>query len=184
MSGTLVNSSEDGANARNLTIVVFDRFDSRLSGIACGDRRGKNEHVFVLYHGSDVIAEDQLASRRMLGGDHVDSLMCIEVHKVTSGQLFCKAGADDLGSIEAEDGINYSCVIIIGHQFLRDSLSLGKSGLLCRYVNIIIDMAMACCEVTVGHTQKQVFFFCSDLIAACGRHIVSVPKKLKKAPFF
>jgi hypothetical protein len=110
--------------------------------------------------------------------------MRVEVHKVTFSQLFSKAGADDLSSVKTENGINYSCVVIVGNQFLGNSLSLGKTGLLRRYVNIVIDVGVAGCEVTAGYAQKQIFFFCSDLIATCGRHIVSVPKKPKKPLFF
>lgn len=140
MSCTFVNGSEYSANTCDLTAIVFDRFDSRLSGKACGNRCGKHEYVFAFDHRGNIVAEDKLASGCVLGSYHVDGLMRVEVHKITFSQLFGKAGTYDLSSVETENGINYSCVVIVGNQFLGNSLSLGKTGLLRRYVNIVIDV--------------------------------------------
>jgi hypothetical protein len=106
----------------------------------------------------------------MLGGYHVNGLVRVEVDKVALGQLVGKASANDLGAVKAENGIHNGVGSVIGNQLLSNCLCLGKTGLLGGYVNIIIDMAMTGCKVSLGHAKKQISVFGSDFIRFFGWH--------------
>ena len=143
VSRALINGSEDRANSRNHAVVVFDSLNSSLSGISRSDRCGKDKHVLTCDHGNDIVAEEKLASRGMLGSYHVYGLMRVKISKVTLGQLLGNKRADDLRSVEAEDSVDDSITAIIGYQLLCESLRLGKTSLLSGHVDIVVDMAMA-----------------------------------------
>ena len=66
---TLVGSGEDGRQARHGAAVVVDRLDGRLHGVAGGDGGRQDEDVLALDHRGEIVAEDDLASAGVLGGD-------------------------------------------------------------------------------------------------------------------
>ena len=50
ISGTLIGGCEDGADAGNMSVVVLDGLNSRLSSISRGDGCRQNENVLSLNH--------------------------------------------------------------------------------------------------------------------------------------
>lgn len=178
----LVESCKYRADACYGTVIILDRLDSRLSGISRGDRCGENENVLALDHRNDIVTEDKLASRGVLGGDHIDGLMRVEIHKIAVSQLLGEAGSYYLSAVEAEDGVDDGGVIIIRHKLLSYRLSLGKTGLLGSHVDIIVYMAVAGCKVTLGDAKVEVLVLGSDLCGIDGWHYSSVPRS--KRPFF
>ena len=168
---TFIDGCKYCADTCYRAVIILYGLDSRLGGVSRGYGCGEDEDVLAGYHGDNVIAEDKLASRCMLGGDHVDGLVSIQIQIVTVSKLLGKAGADHLGAVEAEDGIDDGAGAIIGDQLLCDRLRLGKTGFLCCYVYIIIYMAMAGCKMAFRDAKVEVFVLCSDFGRVNGWHL-------------
>jgi hypothetical protein len=114
--------------------------------------------MLALHHGGQVVAQDDLAAGGVLRRDDVDGLVGVHVGKAVLRQLVGKAGADDLGAVQAEHGVHDGVVLVSRHQFFCHGLCLGKAGLLGGDVDVIIDMAVAGGKMTLCHAQEQVAF--------------------------
>ena len=136
--------------------VVVHGLHSGLHGVAGGDGSGQNEHMLALDHGGQIVAQDDLAAGGVLRGDHINGLVGVHVGKAVLGQLVGKAGADDLCAVQAENGIHDGVVLVGSHQLFCHSLCLGKAGLLGGDIDIVIDVAVAGCEMALCHTQEQI----------------------------
>ena len=160
----LVGGCENSADARNVSVVVFYRLNSRLCGVTCGNRRVEDQHILTLDHGDSVVAEEKLASDGVLGGNYVYRLVGVDVSVALLRQLTGNTSAYDLSAVEAEDGVNDGVLCVIGNKLLCYSLRLGKTCLLRRNVDVIVNMAVAGCKMPFGHSQKKIFVICLDLI--------------------
>ena len=108
-----VHRGEDGTDTYNHAAVILDGFNRRLCGVARGHRARKDEHVLALDHGHDIIAEEKLAARGVLGRDDINRLVRVHIGEIGPGQLVCKAGADDLRAVEAKNGVdNGACLVV------------------------------------------------------------------------
>ena len=76
-------------------------------------------------HGYQVVPEDQLAGGVVLWGDHIDGLVGIDGDKAGPVQLLGQVGADNLGAVQAEDGVHNGA----GHIMLRQSLGTSSASL-------------------------------------------------------
>lgn len=112
--------------------------------------------MLALDHGGQIVAQDDLAAGGVLRGDDIDGLVGIHVGKAVLGQLVGKAGADDLCAVQAENGIHDGVVLVGSHQLFCHGLCLGKAGLLGGDIDIVIDVAVAGCEMALCHTQEQI----------------------------
>ena len=110
----------------------------------------------ALDHRGEIVAEDDLAAAGVLGGDDVDGLVGIHIGKAVFGQLVGQTGADDLRAVQTEHGIHDGAVLIGSHQLLGDSLRLREAGFLGGDIDIVIDVAVAGCEMALCHTQEQI----------------------------
>lgn len=164
------HGGEDGADARNRAAVILDRLNRRLSRVARGNRTGEDEHVFALNHGHDIVAEEELTARGVLGRDDVYGLVGVHIGEISPRQLICKAGADDLGAVEAKNGVNNGVCLIVRNKILGNGSCLGKTCFLRGHVDIIVYMAVACGEMTLRNTQKKVVALGSDLISFFSWH--------------
>lgn len=170
ISRTLVHGGEYCTNSRNDTAVIFDSLDCRLCGKSGYYRIRKNENIFALYHGNKVITEDYPAFRGTLRSDNVNRLVGVHVSESTFCQLTCKAGTDDLCAVKAEDSINDCIVVVITDKLGCEGGSLGQTGLVSGNINIVIDVAVACCKVTFAYTEKEISVLCFDFIRVFNRH--------------
>ena len=114
--------------------------------------------MFARDHGRGIFAEQQLAAGGVFRRDHIDGLVGVHVYIAVAGQLAGHAGADDLGAVQAEDGIHDGGVGIRADQFQCHGARFGKAGLLHGNVNVIIDMAVACGKVPLCHAQYKILF--------------------------
>ena len=112
--------------------------------------------MLALDHGGQIVAQDDLAAGGVLRGDDIDGLVGVHVGKAVLGQLVGKAGADDLRAVQAENGIHDGVVLVGSHQLFCHGLCLGKAGLLGGDIDIVIDVAVAGCEMALCHTQEQI----------------------------
>ena len=78
--------------------------------------------------------------------------------------------ADDLCAVEAENSINYGVAAIIRNKLLGNRLRLGKTSLLSGYVDIIVNMAVAGCKMSLGYAKEKILVSCSYLCSVNGRH--------------
>ena len=123
--GALVHRGEDSGHTGRLAAVITDGLHRALHGVAGGDRCRQHQHVLILDHWGGVFAEDQLAAGGMLRCDDVDSLVGVHIAVARLGQLAAHAGADDLGAVQAEDGVDNGSAAVAAYQFLGSSAGLG-----------------------------------------------------------
>ena len=159
---TFLRASEDGANANGDTAVITDRFDCGFRGIACGDGCRENENVLADDHGSDIIAEDDLASAGVFGGDDVNGAVRVHVHVACARQLACHASAHDFRAVETKDRVDD----LRGGNLIAKELcaraSLGKAVLGHGEVNIIIRMAVAGGKMPHSYAQGEISVLAGD----------------------
>ena len=161
---TFLRASEDGANADGQAVVVADRFDGGFCGIARGDRCREDEDVLADDHGRDIIAEDHLAAAGVFGGNDVDGAVRVHIHVARACQLACHASAHDLRAVQTENGIDD---LIGGDQVTKELCAgarLGESVFGHREINVVIQMAVAGCEMTLCHAQGKVSVLAGNLI--------------------
>ena len=166
----LFGGGKDRGDTHHAATVIIHRLNGTQRGVAGGHRSGQDQHMLALHHGYHIIPQHQLATHRMLGGQHVDSLVGVHIHIPIVGQLIRQAGADYLGAVQTQDGIHRRRDIVIRQQLLRHGLSLRQTHLLGGHVDIIIGMAVTGGKMTTGHAQKQIFTFRRDLERFFGRH--------------
>lgn len=167
---------KDGGNTHGFAAVVIDGVDCRLGGIACGDRNGENENVLAADHGCDVIAEHKLRAGGVLGGDDIDCLMRVDVDEVVFGKLSCEAGADHLGAVETENGIDdLGGVTVIGAERFGNGGCLGKTAFLCGDVDVIVTVRVVGRKMSLGNSQIEIGARGFDLGNACRWHKKSPP---------
>src|SRR5699024_1758689 len=151
----LVGGGEDGRQARHLPAVVLHRLHGRLDGVAGGDGGRQDQHVPAPHHGGDVVPQDDLAARGVLGGDDVDGLVGIHVAEAVLGQLVGHTGADHLGAVQAQDGVHDGGALVHVHQLFGGLRRFGQAGLLHGHVNVIVDVAVAGGEVPPCDAQDH-----------------------------
>ena len=138
--------------------VVVHGFHGCLNGVAGGDGCRQNEDVLALDHGGKIIPQNDLAAGGVFRRDDVDGLVGVHIGKAVLGQLVGNAGADDLCAVQTEHGIHDGAVLVSADQLLCHGLGLGKAGLLGGHVDVIVDVAVAGCKMSLGHPQEQFAF--------------------------
>ena len=138
--------------------IVVDGFDRALGRIAGGDRRRQHQDVLTRDHGGGIFPEKKLAADRVFRRDHIDGLVGVHVDVPGLGQFAGHAGAQDLGAVQAKDGIHDRRVGIGPYQFRRGGACFRKTALGHRHINIIVDVAVACDKVTFADAQQKVGF--------------------------
>ena len=146
---------EDGRQACDRAAVVVDSLDGSLCGVAGGDGSRQDEHMLALDHGGQIVAQDDLAAGGVLRRDDIDGLVGVHVGEAVFRELVGQAGADDLGAVQAEDGIHDGAMLIGSHQLLCHGLGLGQTGFLGGHVDVIVDMAVAGGKMPLCHAQEQ-----------------------------
>ena len=159
-----LRASKDGANADGQAVVIADRFDGGFGGISRRDGCREDEDVLADDHGRDIIAEDHLAAAGIFGGNDVDGAVRVHIHIARFGQLACHASAHDLRSVQTENGIDD----LIGGNLVAKELCagarFGESVFGHREINVVIQMAVAGCKMTLCHAQGKVSVLAGNLI--------------------
>ena len=153
---TLINGRIDGSKACDGAAVVLDRIHSYAGGTTGRNRGCEDEDILSGNSGDRVIAEDKSACCHFLGGKNVYGLMRVKIHEAAVGKTLSHTGSYNLHLIETKDGIYNCAVVVIGYELLCDCTSLRKSGLLHRYINVIIHMTVSLHKVTLSHAKEKV----------------------------
>ena len=98
--------------------------------------------MLVADHGLQVIPEQQLAGCVVLRCDHVDGLVGVDGDKSGPAQLLGQVGADNLGAVQAEDGVYNGGGHIVLYQGLGGQLGLALAGLQGGHVQIAVDVGV------------------------------------------
>ena len=85
-----VDGGKDRGNTRNPAAVILHRFHGRPGGISRSHGGAEDQNVFTLDHGNDIVPEEQLAARGILGRDHVNGLMGVQIGVPTCRKGFSK----------------------------------------------------------------------------------------------
>ena len=173
MTADLLLGSKDRGYAYGLTAVIFNCIQRLLYRSAGRHRNGKNQYVLTLDHGDDVITEQHLTAAH-LRSYHVDGLMGVDVTEIILHQRISETGSHDLGTVQTENGIhNGGRITVAAAKLFSHSLRLGKTGLLRRYVNIIVAVRTVGSKMPLCHSQKQMVLLGFDLQNLIRRHKIS-----------
>lgn len=154
-TSAVVNAGENGADTLGRSAVIADGLNGSLHSITRNGRSGQHQHMFAGDHGRGIIAEKQLAAGGMLGRNHINSAVRVHVGVAGLRQLAGHAGANQLGAVQAQNGIDDGGILKAAAQFGCGGAGLGQAVLGHRQVQIIIDMAVAGGKMTVRQTQRQ-----------------------------
>ncbi len=132
----------DGRHTFHDAAIILDTFDALVDGFAGSDRSHQNEHVLAADHRLDVVPENQLAVGIVFRRDHINTAMRIQRHKTAVGEFVGKAGADDFGSVQTNNGIHNGSGHIMLHQCLGYAGSFAQTAFQGGDVDIIIDVAV------------------------------------------
>ena len=156
VTADLIGHGIQGCHADDLAAVVTDGLDALLGGEAGGAGCHQHQHVLVADHGLDVVPEEHLVVDAEFRLHHIDRLVGVDALEAALGQLVGKAGADDGGAVQTEDGIDHGAVGQGLDQLLGNSLGFAETGLGVGNINIIIDMGVVGGEMPPGDTQGNV----------------------------
>ena len=152
----LVHTGEDGAHAGSLAAVIADGFQGGLDGVAGGDGGRQHQHVLAHDHGGVVLTEEQLGAGGVLGGHNVNGVVGVVVGIAAAGEFGGDGAADQLGAVQAEDGVDDGHGADVVAQLGGDLLGLGQTVLGHRQVDVIVEVAVAGGKVAHRHAQRHI----------------------------
>ena len=182
---TFVDAGENRANACGDAVIIADGIDSGLNGIACGNGRRQNQHVLADDHGCDIIAEDDLASARIFGGDHVNGAVRVHIHVSRFCQFACHASADHFRAVKTQDRIHYLGKRNFAAHDLGACARFGKTMLGHGEIDIIIQMAVCGCKMTSCNTKRKICVLVTIFDQFNGHNILLLRRfaKFRKSAF-
>ena len=144
--------------------------------------------MLALQHGLEVVAEEQLAVGVVFRADDIDGLVGVDGGKAAFGQFPGKAGADDLGAVQADDGVDDGAGDVFLGQLSGHRLGVAQASLEGGDVDVIVDVAVVGGKVPLGHLQRHRAAAGIDLLHTLFHKASSMLKGVlpcpDKTPFF
>ena len=112
--------------------------------------------MLVPNHGLQVVPENHLPVGVMLRGDDINGLVGVDGDKSSPAQLLGQIGANDLSSVQTENGIHNGSGHIMVHQGLSCQLSFTLASFQGGHVQIAVDVGVVGGEVAVNEFQRHI----------------------------